>query len=91
MMFDIGGGSSEIVWLGFDPRAPIKDARARQGLGVIEARSGDPGRELRRRGRGDEVYEAMIAHVSEALGPFVAREADEARCDRFHLWVPRER
>ena len=33
----------------------------------------------------DEAFAAMTAHVSEALAPFVARVADEARCDRFHL------
>ena len=33
----------------------------------------------------DEAFAAMTAHVSDALAPFVARVADEARCERFHL------
>ena len=33
----------------------------------------------------DEAFAAMTAYVSDALAPFVARVASEARCARFHL------
>ena len=39
VMFDIGGGSSEIIWLGFDPRAPQATNRVKAWeslrLGVV--------------------------------------------------------
>ena len=33
----------------------------------------------------DEAFAAMTAYVSDALAPFVAKVATEARCARFHL------
>ena len=70
VMFDIGGGSSEIIWLGFDPRAPQATNRVRAWeslrLGVVSLA---------------ETFGGV--DVSEEA--FVARVADETRCDRFHL------
>ena len=84
VMFDIGGGSSEIIWLGFDPRAPQASNRVKTWeslrLGVVSLAETFGGVDV-----SDEAFAAMTDHVSEALAPFVARVADEARCDRFHL------
>jgi exopolyphosphatase / guanosine-5'-triphosphate,3'-diphosphate pyrophosphatase len=83
VMFDIGGGSSEIIWLGYDPRADgANRVRAWESLrlGVVSLAETFGGVDVT-----DEAFAAMTTHVSEALAPFVARVADEARCDRFHL------
>jgi exopolyphosphatase / guanosine-5'-triphosphate,3'-diphosphate pyrophosphatase len=84
VMFDIGGGSSEIIWLGPDPRAPeaVNRVRAWESLrlGVVSLAEAFGGVDV-----SDEVFLAMTDHVTEALAPFVARVADETRCERFHL------
>src|ERR1700735_3631183 len=98
VMFDIGGGSSEIIWLGFDPRAPQATNRVRAweslrlGVGSLAEAFGGVGVAVGAGaatvGGGDvreESFFPMTAHVSDALAPFVARVADETRCDRFHL------
>ncbi len=94
VLFDIGGGSSEIVWL----------SRAGQDAGHSSTQAD----ELLRRDRvrfwvslklgvvslaekfggthvSDETFEAMIDHVSEQLAPFVAMAQSQQRCGRFHL------
>jgi exopolyphosphatase/guanosine-5'-triphosphate,3'-diphosphate pyrophosphatase len=84
VMFDIGGGSSEIIWLAFDPRA----ARGANGvkaweslrLGVVSLAETFGGVDV-----SDEAFGAMTTYVSDALAPFVAKVANEARCARFHL------
>jgi exopolyphosphatase / guanosine-5'-triphosphate,3'-diphosphate pyrophosphatase len=84
VMFDIGGGSSEIIWLGPDPSAPeaVNRVRAWESLrlGVVSLAEAFGGVDV-----SDEVFLAMTDHVTEALAPFVARVADETRCERFHL------
>ena len=84
VMFDIGGGSSEIIWLAFDPRAPqtTNGVKAWESLrlGVVSLAEMFGGVDV-----SEEAFAAMTAYVSDALAPFVARVADEARCDRFHL------
>ena len=82
-MFDIGGGSSEIIWL----RAAIRRAGAGRvqawesmRLGVVSLAEKFGGVDVT-----DETFAAMTAHVAEALAPFIAKVADETRCDRFHL------
>jgi exopolyphosphatase/guanosine-5'-triphosphate,3'-diphosphate pyrophosphatase len=84
LLFDIGGGSSEIVWM----------SRARAGgstatrveaweslrLGVVSLAETFGGEDV-----SAEVFEAMTRHVDAALAPFAARVADLRRCDRFHL------
>ena len=83
-MFDIGGGSSEIIWLGFDGPSPRRASRVRAWeslrLGVVSLAEKFGGVEV-----SDEAFAAMTGHVAEALAPFVARVANEARCSRFHL------
>ena len=84
VMFDIGGGSSEIIWLGFDQRAPRGASRVKAWeslrLGVVSLAETFGGVDV-----SDESFAAMTAYVSEALAPFVARVANETRCSRFHL------
>lgn len=93
VLFDIGGGSSEIVWLARERRNPL-------------SRGQSPERALRDRIRGwrsmnvgvvrlaerfgghtvtPEIFDAMVAHVGTELVPFVDSVADQTRCDRFHL------
>ncbi len=87
VLFDIGGGSSEIVWLApVDGAAGARAARERVRawaslrLGVVTLAEQFGGFDV-----DDEAYEAMIAHVAEHLAPFVERTAREPRCNQFHL------
>ena len=76
VLFDIGGGSSEIVWMA---RGRV-DAWESLRLGVVSLAETFGGDDVT-----PEIFEAMTAHVGAALAPFVARVADRRRCDRFHL------
>ena len=83
VMFDIGGGSSEIIWLGLDAR--LRRAGAVQAweslrLGVVSLAEKFGGVDV-----SDETFDAMTAYVAEALAPFAAKVADHSRCERFHL------
>ena len=63
VMFDIGGGSSEIIWLGFDPRAPNRvKAWESLRLGVVSLAETFGGVDV-----SEEAFVAMTTHVSEAL------------------------
>ena len=83
VMFDIGGGSSEIIWLRVDDR-PRRAGRVQawesMRLGVVSLAEKFGGVDVT-----DEIFAEMTDHVAEALAPFVAKVADETRCDRFHL------
>ena len=91
VLFDIGGGSSEIVWLSGEDRGgdgngaadqPSPRIRAWESLrlGVVTLAEKFGGREV-----SDDTFEAMIKFVSEELAPFSARVAGHARCELFHL------
>lgn len=83
VMFDIGGGSSEIIWLGLDGRsrgAGRVEAWESLRLGVVSLAETFGGVDI-----SDETFEAMTAYVAEALEPFAAKVADQCRCERFHL------
>ncbi len=101
VLFDIGGGSSEIVWLGQPTGRTLRSAAGKHG-----ARLSAPDAALRERVRfwvslklgvvtlaekfggldvSDETFEAMIEHVSRELGDFVAMVRAERRCRNFHL------
>ena len=89
VLFDIGGGSSEIVWLdkGRDGSAQSETAlRARvrawdsMKLGVVSLAEKFGGQLVT-----PEIYEAMVAYVLEAIAPFAARVAQAPRGTRFHL------
>ncbi len=81
-MFDIGGGSSEIIWLG-DPRssrAGRVQAWESLRLGVVSLAETFGGVDV-----SEKIFVSMQAHVSEALAPFVDKVASKTRCERFHL------
>jgi exopolyphosphatase / guanosine-5'-triphosphate,3'-diphosphate pyrophosphatase len=91
VLFDIGGGSSEIVWLArgaprTSPRSidVLPHDRVRfwvsLKLGVVTLAEKYGGTKV-----SDAVFEAMVEHVSEQLAPFVAQAKSEHRCGRFHL------
>ena len=82
VMFDIGGGSSEIIWLGGDEKAPKRRVLAWESmrLGVVSLAETFGGIDVT-----DATFAAMIAYVNAALRPFVDRVAGQTRCDRFHL------
>ena len=93
VLFDIGGGSSEIVWLARPPRQsqgfdPNGDAAMRERvrmwaslqLGVVTIAERFGGFDV-----SPELYERMVQHVSGELASFLERTASAPRCDRFHL------
>jgi len=93
VLFDIGGGSSEIVWLGRPARQahgvdPNGDAAMRGRvrmwaslrLGVVTIAERFGGFDV-----SAELYERMVTHVSGELASFLERTATAPRCDRFHL------
>ena len=82
VMFDIGGGSSEILWLAADERSRRRRVRAWESmrLGVVSLAEMFGGVDVT-----DRIFAEMTAYVGEALKPFAAKVAGEARCDRFHL------
>jgi len=83
VLFDIGGGSSEIVWMGRGRDGakgrPI-EAWESLRLGVVSLAETFGGEDV-----SPEIFSAMIAHVDAQLSPFVDRVADMRRCGRFHL------
>jgi exopolyphosphatase/guanosine-5'-triphosphate,3'-diphosphate pyrophosphatase len=92
VLFDIGGGSSEIVWLGPDAnphaRARREDEGVRQRIrawesmqvGVVTLAETFGGRVVTA-----TVFDAMVEHVQSLLKPFAAKVASEPRCGQFHL------
>ncbi len=93
LLFDIGGGSSEIVWLGragtlprAEPRPIDMELRERVRfwaslkLGVVTLAEMFGGLEV-----SDAVFEAMIDHVMDELAGFVLSVASARRCRNFHL------
>jgi len=93
VLFDIGGGSSEIVWLsrparqahGVDPngdaamRGRVRMWASLQ-LGVVTIAERFGGFDV-----SAELYERMVRHVSGELASFMERTATAPRCGRFHL------
>jgi exopolyphosphatase/guanosine-5'-triphosphate,3'-diphosphate pyrophosphatase len=84
VLFDIGGGSSEIVWMsrgrsGASTATRVEDWESLR-LGVVSLAETFGGDEVT-----PEIFSAMTRHVDQALAPFAARVADHKRCDRFHL------
>ncbi|ACK50296.1 Ppx/GppA phosphatase [Methylocella silvestris BL2] len=93
VLFDIGGGSSEIVWLGQACRGdasadkpaetPLRE-RVRfwvsLKLGVVTLAERFGGLNV-----SGATFDAMVEHVSGELQDFVAMVGAEQRCGRFHL------
>ena len=84
VLFDIGGGSSEIVWMGRGRGAGGASRRVEAWeslrLGVVSLAETFGGEQVT-----PEIFAEMVAFVDSALYPFVARVADRRRCERFHL------
>ena len=81
VLFDIGGGSSEIVWMARGPDGARRVAAWESlRLGVVSLAETFGGDDVT-----PEIFAAMMAHVDDALAPFVDRVAALTRCERFHL------
>jgi exopolyphosphatase/guanosine-5'-triphosphate,3'-diphosphate pyrophosphatase len=81
VLFDIGGGSSEIVWMTRGPDGARRVAAWESlRLGVVSLAETFGGDDVT-----PQIFEAMVTRVDEALTPFVARVAAMSRCGRFHL------
>lgn len=91
LLFDIGGGSSELVLLGHARRGkggpnPIDAIRERMRLwtslplGVVTLADRFGGRDV-----SAACFEAMVDFVSKTMSDFMAQAQDKARCTRFHL------
>lgn len=87
ILFDIGGGSTEIVWLarrgqGDNPFGLRERVRvwASLPLGVVTLAEKFGGRDV-----DFDTFEAMVGYVSGHLAGFAADVEREHRCERFHL------
>ncbi len=87
LLFDIGGGSTEVVWLarkGSGPQPHALESRIRAWtslqLGVVTLSERFGGKQVDAR-----IFEAMVNYVSDQLDAFVAQVEQEDRCMRFHL------
>ncbi len=90
VLFDIGGGSCELVWLagatGADGRLPDPTLNDRirfwvsLNLGVITLAEQFGGKEVT-----DESFEAMIHRAGREIEDFAAKAGRERRCGLFHL------
>ncbi len=93
VLFDIGGGSSEIVWLARGDVARRRSDRRADGalrerirawrsmqVGVVRLAEMFGGHTVT-----PAVFDAMVCRVEAELAPFVAAVAGETRCARFHL------
>ena len=89
LLFDIGGGSSELVWLDAQRRSTGRDENALRNrirswtslpLGVVSLADRFGGRDVTA-----ECFEAMVDFVSDAMAEFVAEVGGNDRCGRFHL------
>ncbi|HTJ03351.1 MAG TPA: Ppx/GppA phosphatase family protein [Methylovirgula sp.] len=91
LLFDIGGGSSEVIWLerptamnnallverGLGERIPLWVSLK---LGVVSLAEKFGGIEVT-----DQVFESMVTYVTTELREFAAGAAGLGRCGRFHL------
>jgi exopolyphosphatase / guanosine-5'-triphosphate,3'-diphosphate pyrophosphatase len=90
LLFDIGGGSSEVIWLA---RKGSQNGASRGGsdgrdvrtwislkLGVVTLAEKFGGMEV-----SDGVFEAMVDYVAGELDSFVAQVQAMHRCNHFHL------
>ena len=66
LLFDIGGGSTELAWVRIDPRGRAAADR----LCLPAARRGDTGRAVRRRRFDPDGFHAMVDDVADRLARF---------------------
>lgn len=84
IVFDIGGGSTEIVWMGGrsqsrDPAGRIREW-ASLPIGVVSVAERYGGVDV-----GRELFERMVEDCSDALAPFARRAAAANSAAGFHL------
>jgi exopolyphosphatase/guanosine-5'-triphosphate,3'-diphosphate pyrophosphatase len=85
LLFDIGGGSSEVIWLAGPGRTGASlTERVRfwvsVKLGVVTLAERFGGIDV-----SDEVFEAMVDYVTSELDEFITGAAAFKRCPNFHL------
>ena len=86
VIFDIGGGSTEIAWLDGSAANPSTDPTLRirawdsLPVGVVTLAERHGGSEVTRM-----MFEGMVEEVAEMLGPFAIRAAAAAIAPGFHL------
>ncbi len=87
VLFDIGGGSSEIVWLdrdrSDDGTGPVRDrirAWTSLPLGVVSLADRFGGVDVT-----PECFGAMVRYVEAELAPFATQVKAQHRCGKFHL------
>ncbi len=84
VLFDIGGGSSELVWLekagdGRDLKSRVR-AWTSLPVGVVTLAERHGGIEVTR-----ESFEEMVDEVGRMMSGFIDTVSDARRCQRFHL------
>lgn len=84
IVFDIGGGSTEIVWMGGRSQARDPAGRIREWaslpIGVVSVAERYGGVDV-----GREKFERMVADCSDTLRPFASRAAAAKDAPGFHL------
>ena len=84
LLFDIGGGSTELVWLARSEASSNGRLELDQWtsieLGVVSLAEHFGGKSV-----SAETFEAMTACARDALRPFAEALAGQRRCERFHL------
>ncbi|MDQ0468428.1 Ppx/GppA phosphatase family protein [Labrys wisconsinensis] len=84
VLFDIGGGSSELVWLGFEGtggrRTPAMRGWISLPVGVVTLSERHGGVRVTRRG-----FEAMVEDVAAMLECFEHKQAIAGQVDRLHM------
>ena len=87
LLFDIGGGSTEVVWLDGEivqRGGSAIEPRVRNWIslpiGVVSLAERFGGKDVNA-----ALFEAMVGEVETALQPFVESLDNEERCPRFHL------
>jgi exopolyphosphatase/guanosine-5'-triphosphate,3'-diphosphate pyrophosphatase len=87
LIFDIGGGSSELIWL--DPARTRAAAAAEHvdirlwtslQIGVVSLCEQFGGVDV-----SSATYDAMVSHVAQSLEAFLGCAMGERHCSRFHL------
>ncbi len=89
VLFDIGGGSCELVWLAGAPRdARLAEAAISERIrfwvslkfGVVTLAEQFGGIDV-----SDAMFESMVHYAGQEIGAFAERAGSERRCGRFHL------
>lgn len=84
LLFDIGGGSTEVVWL--EPHQAQAAGRRKMEvwtsieMGVVSLAERFGGRDV-----DHTTFEAMVETFGQALAPFVEKAMRQRACTRFHL------